>query len=399
MDRWLRGPREILDQAILHYRARTSKDDRFAMLQTDNAVELLARTYLLRRKTISEHDLTMVRFPDLIHMLQESVPHEIAADDVERILFLHAIRNLLYHETTVLTVRREDVEDYLSTAMLLLRRLFDVGMDFEIESIPDTRLLLRSENAIQYYRRILGEGASGLLQYVLFPLPLMILANDKRSQAADPVSIHKLSYVFPRTGIFLVRDLSLTLSRGEGLAIRGPNGVGKTTFLKLLTGELEQSAGSISMFGISEAKSRFLMTRPSWSFKIPESATIGEILDLQARQFKSDYSNHRALFGKLIEESFPELERVSTLNTEFSRLSGGEKQLAVLLGIASLRPSLLIVDEFGALAESNINKTCEALDRLRKDERTSLVLVSHRTLPFRDCREITFAGQGLVTLT
>ena len=399
MERWLRGPREILDQAILHYQARTSKDDRFAFLQTDNAVELLARTYLLRRKNTGEDDLAMVRFPDLIHMLQESAPHEIAAEDVERILFLHTIRNFLYHETTVLTVRREEVEDYLSTAMLLLRRLFGVGMNFEVESIPDTRVLLRSESAIQYYRRILGEEASGLLQYVLFPMPLMISAIYKRCRAVDAVSIHRLSYVFPTTGIFLVRDLSLTLSRGEVLIIRGPTGVGKSTFLRLLTGELTQSAGSISLFGISKAKSRFLMTRPSWSFKIPENATIGEILDLQAKQFKSDYSSHRALFGELIKESLPELERVSDLNTPFSQLSGGEKQLAILWGIASLRPSLLIIDEFGALSESLINSTCEVLDRLRKDERTSLVLASHRTLPFSDSREITFEGQGLAKLT
>jgi hypothetical protein len=172
LDPWLRGPKEILDQAIIHFRNQSSRDDRFAMLHTDNAVELLVRTYLVRKKrALRRHELATMRFPDIIRILQESAPNQISADEAERILFFHDIRNLLYHETDVLSVRREDVENYLSAAILLFKKLFDVGVDFPIESISDTRLILESENSLQYYRKILGaDRVTDLSEHIFFPM-------------------------------------------------------------------------------------------------------------------------------------------------------------------------------------------------------------------------------------
>lgn len=44
----------------------------------------------------------------------------------------------------------------------------------------------------------------------------------------------------------LLRDLRITLERGDRLAVRGPNGTGKTTLLKLMIGELEPSQGKVT---------------------------------------------------------------------------------------------------------------------------------------------------------
>jgi len=214
-------------------------------------VELLARTYLQRkRKVINRHDLAVVRFPDLIRILQENASDLLSPADMENVLFFHEIRNLLYHGTDALTVRHDDVENYLSLAILLFRKLFDVGMDFGIESVGDTRLLLESESALQYYRRVLGsEQISGLSQHILFPPPLCIKVRQDAVDDNLPLEVDRLSYVFPQTGIFLVKDLSFDLKPRGALIVRGRSGVGKTTFLRLLTGELEQGSGEIKIFG------------------------------------------------------------------------------------------------------------------------------------------------------
>ena len=47
----------------------------------------------------------------------------------------------------------------------------------------------------------------------------------------------------------VIRDVSLTLGRGEVVALLGPNGCGKTTTMKMLTGVLKPSGGHALLFG------------------------------------------------------------------------------------------------------------------------------------------------------
>jgi len=59
---------------------------------------------------------------------------------------------------------------------------------------------------------------------------------------------HTISYTAPN-GTRLLRAASLSVKRGEVLAVIGPNGAGKSTLLKLLSGELKPTQGEITLNG------------------------------------------------------------------------------------------------------------------------------------------------------
>ena len=68
--------------------------------------------------------------------------------------------------------------------------------------------------------------------------------------------VKKLSKNFGR--IRAVNNVNFALKRGEIVTLLGPNGAGKTTLMRLLSGYLEPSSGSVSILGHDITTARFL---------------------------------------------------------------------------------------------------------------------------------------------
>lgn len=75
-------------------------------------------------------------------------------------------------------------------------------------------------------------------------------AVDHRSKiSAESLEVRNISYRYPLTDEYRIKDVSFSIGRGEKVAFVGENGAGKTTFVKLLTGMLEPSSGCILLNG------------------------------------------------------------------------------------------------------------------------------------------------------
>jgi hypothetical protein len=128
---WTSGPRELLDHAKEHLAKGTDVDNRFAMISVDNAVELMAKTYLrlpkgvtglaLTRKQQEEHTKD---FPSALKAIDRLLGARVSAVPMAEVEWFHQIRNQLYHEGNAITVEREKVKLYLQHAELLMRCLY-----------------------------------------------------------------------------------------------------------------------------------------------------------------------------------------------------------------------------------------------------------------------------------
>lgn len=169
----------------------------------------------------------------------------------------------------------------------------------------------------------------------------------------------------------LLKDFSYNFQRYDKVGIVGRNGVGKSTFLDLLTGAIQPSSGIIER---------------------GESLVIGyyrqEGMDFSGEDTVLDIVGDTRLLGRFL---FPH----DMLNTKVSRLSGGEKRRLYLLTILMKNPNLLILDE--PTNDLDI-VTLNILEEYLKEYGGSLIIVSHdRHFLDRVVEHLlVFCGDGIV---
>jgi len=141
----------------------------------------------------------------------------------------------------------------------------------------------------------------------------------------------------------VVRDLSLSVGRGEIFGFLGPNGSGKTTSIRLLCGLLTADSGSGTCLGFDVIRESAAIKREvgymTQRFSLWEDLTIRENLEFVARMY--GMRNRREAVSAALEK----LGLAARAKQLAGSLSGGWKQRLALAACVLHRPQLLLLDE------------------------------------------------------
>jgi len=148
------------------------------------------------------------------------------------------------------------------------------------------------------------------------------------------LEIEKLNKSFGETKI--VENFSYIFERGEKIGIVGPNGVGKTTFLKLITGELQPDSG-LAELGQTIHVGHFRQE----NIHLPEDMKIIEVVKEIAEHVVVAGGQELSASQFLEHFLFPPSQQYSYVH----KLSGGEKRRLFLLTVLMRNPNFLILDE------------------------------------------------------
>lgn len=200
-------------------------------------------------------------------------------------------------------------------------------------------------------------------------------------------------YRSERGRILALQDVSMTIGRGDSVAIVGPSGCGKSTLLKLIAGLLRPTAGEVR---VDSGEVRGPLTNVGMAFQNPLLLPWRTVVDNVLLPFELLPGNHGSR-RELAERAHELLEKVGLRDFEHKypwELSGGMQQRVSLCRALIHNPEILLLDEpFGALDAFTRETLWLTTQDLWGTRNCTLVLVTH------DIREAVFLSSTVFVMS
>ncbi len=216
------------------------------------------------------------------------------------------------------------------------------------------------------------------------------------------IQLQRLGFSY-QPGKPVLKDLSLTVRRGEKLAILGQSGAGKSTLLRLLTGDFDQYTGSLTYDG-QELR----------TLDPDQVAGLSALLHQNVYLFHGTLRENICLYEDIPPERLQEAVEKSGVGTflaEFggldapvgengARLSGGQRQRVALARALVREAPLVILDEGTSALDRDTALAMES--RLLEEEGLTLLTITHRQEPAllaKYDQVYRFSGGGLARVS
>ena len=148
----------------------------------------------------------------------------------------------------------------------------------------------------------------------------------------------------------IVKDLSMNIKKSEFVCIIGPNGCGKSTLIKALSGINKIQSGEIYIDG----KNKKEIKRKEFAKKVaflmqfnnmPSGMTAREVIQFGRHPYISAFKGLNKRDYEIVDWAIEQTDTSSLLEKDIAMLSGGEKQRVFLAMALAQEPEILVLDE------------------------------------------------------
>jgi cobalt/nickel transport system ATP-binding protein len=160
------------------------------------------------------------------------------------------------------------------------------------------------------------------------------------------LTINDLSFAYP-DGHQALNGVSLTVERGERVAILGPNGAGKTTLVLHLNGIMTATSGSVSVGDLPVVKANLteIRRRVGLVFQDPDDQLFMPTVRQDVGFGPANLGLRDGELDDRVTEALRAVDMLDVIDRAPHHLSGGQRRRVAVATVLAMRPDILVLDE------------------------------------------------------
>ena len=195
------------------------------------------------------------------------------------------------------------------------------------------------------------------------------------------IQTENLTYRYEGADRDAVKGVSLSVRRGEFLAVLGRNGSGKSTLGKLLNALIAPTEGSVCVCGSrpdTEDNTFLIRQKCGMVFQNPDNQTVATIVEEDVAFGPENLGVAPEEIRARVDWALEKVGMTAFRRTAPSMLSGGQKQRVAIAGVIAMKPEIIVFDESTSMLDPagrlEVMETAKALNR---ENGVTVVWITH----------------------
>ena len=176
-------------------------------------------------------------------------------------------------------------------------------------------------------------------------------------------------------------DVSLTIRRGEFVAIIGTNGSGKSTLAKHFNVLLQPTGGHVTVCGFDTLDDEHIWNirqHVGMVFQNPDNQIVAAVVEEDVAFGPENLGVPSAEIRKRVDDALAVVNMTEYAEHGPHLLSGGQKQRIAIAGVLAMKPDCIVLDEPTAMLDPKGRlEVLETIHRLNKEEGITIVIITH----------------------
>jgi biotin transport system ATP-binding protein len=216
------------------------------------------------------------------------------------------------------------------------------------------------------------------------------------------IRVENLIYRYDAGAPDCLQGISLDIEEGAHMALVGPNGSGKTTFIKHLNALLFPAAGTVCVDGrmTTDASSvREIRRRVGMVFQNPESQIVGMTVEEDVAFGPENLALPSAEIRRRVDQCLAMVGMTGFEKRAPHTLSGGEKRLLSIAGVVAMNPRYIAFDEPTAYLDPAAKQRVLSIIRRLNREGMAIIHIAHEMGDVAEADRVVVMDGGRVLRT
>lgn len=194
------------------------------------------------------------------------------------------------------------------------------------------------------------------------------------------IEINQIEYSYQEDLPAALKNVSLSIKKGEWLAIVGHNGSGKSTLAKTINGLHLPQKGEVKVGGmlLSEENVWDIRKMVGMVFQNPDNQFVGATVEDDVAFGLENQGIPRDEMLIRVKDALETVKMSEFATREPARLSGGQKQRVTIAGVVALRPDIIILDEATSMLDpEGRREVIETIHQIKEESNLTVISITH----------------------